>query len=171
MAWTLAAFATSECRRILHSRPTIPTAEAAKAAARRAPALLAVAAGLHTIALSHESEESVRRAIPLEVRDAATARTVPSEDAGLIARLTAWLKRSPYELKKAKSPEAAFAVATPIASIRAAEQDTALVAACMEAFKSRPARASRAAQYRYPDAVSRRRPPPAHPPRKRVRRP
>ena len=167
-SWTLAAFATSECRRILHSRPTIPTAEAAKAAARRAPALLAVAAGLHTIALSHESEESVRRAIPLEVRDAATARTVPSEDAGLIARLTAWLKRSPYELKKAKSPEAAFAVAAPIASIRA-EEDTALVAACMEAFKSRPARASRAAQYRYPDAVSHRRPPPAHPPRKRRR--
>jgi hypothetical protein len=112
-------WAALEAKRLLRTQ-TMTVADVCLAAARRAPGIRAAAEAIHALLLLGDAD--ISSTIPVEVAEAAKAQACASSDVDRVARVRNWLKRSPYELKKAKTALAAFAVAAPVAHL--ASQDT-----------------------------------------------
>jgi hypothetical protein len=155
------AWAIAEALRLQEApkMKVIAKAALARKAALRAPCIEAAAEGLHAILAAGEVSEQVLQAIPTEV--AALCRSAsPSTDTGLILRLTDWLQRAPFELKKAKCPAAAVAAASQLvvaaldAAPSAEQRTTYLEAACKAALDVKSPRTCTATVMRRPQNSS-----------------
>lgn len=116
---SLEEWAVAEAKRIMTARQT-EQAVAAKAAARRAPGLMAAARALRRLS----DVDELTKAIPLNVRNEVAGEDPTLADDEAVTKVHQWLNRSPFELTRCKLALAAIAAAAPIARIETQKPDS-----------------------------------------------